>query len=52
MSGGQINVQKHGDWFSYERTPRALIFKRDHSSVHDIDSMIKLMRFVLKFNVW
>lgn len=45
LSGGQINVEKHGDWFSYERTPRALIFKRDHSKVSDINSMIKLMRY-------
>ncbi|GIY39257.1 putative phospholipase B-like 2 [Caerostris darwini] len=45
MSGGQKNAEKFGDWFTYERTPRALIFKRDQGSVKDIASMIKLMRY-------
>jgi hypothetical protein len=27
MSGGPALVQKFGDWFSYDKTPRALIFK-------------------------
>ena len=30
MSGSPANVKKFGDWFSYDKTPRALIFKRDH----------------------
>ncbi len=38
-------MAKFGDWFSYERTPRALIFKRDHPSVKDVASMTKLMRY-------
>ena len=29
MSGSPANVEKFGDWFSYDKTPRALIFKRD-----------------------
>ncbi|WKY00452.1 hypothetical protein Q1695_014920 [Nippostrongylus brasiliensis] len=37
-------VKKFGDWYSYDRTPRARIFRRDHGSVVDMDSMIKLMR--------
>ncbi|CAD6197383.1 unnamed protein product [Caenorhabditis auriculariae] len=37
-------VQKYGDWFSYDKTPRAQIFARDHSKVVDMDSMITLMR--------
>ncbi|KAF8794203.1 putative phospholipase B-like 2 like protein [Argiope bruennichi] len=45
MSGGQINAEKFGDWFTYERTPRALIFKRDQGKVQDIPGMIKLMRY-------
>uniref|UniRef100_A0A4Q8K3A3 Phospholipase B-like n=2 Tax=Liphistius sp. SGP-2016 TaxID=1905180 RepID=A0A4Q8K3A3_9ARAC len=45
LSGGQINVEKYGDWFTYDKTPRALIFKRDEVNVHDIPSMIKLMRY-------
>ena len=28
MSGSPANVAKHGDWFTYDKTPRALIFKR------------------------
>lgn len=30
MSGSPANVKKFGDWFTYDKTPRALIFKRDH----------------------
>ncbi|KAH7964880.1 hypothetical protein HPB49_002205 [Dermacentor silvarum] len=45
MSGSQKQVEKFGDWFTYDRTPRALIFKRDHGKVQDMDSMIKLMRY-------
>uniref|UniRef100_A0A131YKS0 Phospholipase B-like n=1 Tax=Rhipicephalus appendiculatus TaxID=34631 RepID=A0A131YKS0_RHIAP len=45
MSGNQKQVEKFGDWFTYDKTPRALIFKRDHGNVQDMDSMIKLMRY-------
>ncbi|XP_076344421.1 phospholipase B domain containing lamina ancestor isoform X2 [Tachypleus tridentatus] len=45
MSGSAEMVKKYGDWFSYEHTPRALIFKRDQVKVHDVDSMIHLMRY-------
>lgn len=51
MSGCPADVKQFGDWFSYEKTPRALIFKRDHAKVKDIDSMIRLMRFVNQYNV-
>ncbi|XP_071093734.1 putative phospholipase B-like 2 [Haliotis cracherodii] len=44
-SGGPENVKKYGDWFSYDHTARANIFRRDHSKVKDIDSMMKLMRY-------
>jgi len=37
--------KKYGDWFTYERTPRALIFARDAPNVSDMNSMIKLMRY-------
>ncbi|KAK6739681.1 hypothetical protein RB195_008278 [Necator americanus] len=36
-------VKKYGDWFNYEKTPRALIFRRDHDDVTDMNSMIRLM---------
>lgn len=45
VSGGPDNVKKFGDWFSYDKTPRALIFRRDHKKVVDLDSMVKLMRY-------
>ena len=44
-SGGPEEVAKYGDWFSYSNTPRAKIFRRDHSNVKDIESMTKLMRY-------
>ena len=45
LSGCPSLVEKYGDWFSYDKTPRALIFKRDQSTVTDLDSMMKLMRY-------
>ena len=45
MSGAPANVKKFGDWFTYDKTPRALIFKRDQGSVKDLESMTKLMRY-------
>lgn len=44
-SGWWKLVDKYGDWFTYDRTPRALMFLRDHNRVRDMDSMIKLMRY-------
>lgn len=45
MSGGPENVKKYGDWFSYDGSPRAKIFKQDQDKVVDLKSMIKLMRY-------
>ena len=45
LSGGPKMVEKFGDWFSYDKTPRALIFKRDVGKVKDVESMTKLMRY-------
>ncbi|GFS56688.1 putative phospholipase B-like 2 [Nephila pilipes] len=45
MSDAPANVKKFGDFFTYEKAPRALIFKRDHNKVKDIASMTKLMRY-------
>ena len=45
MSGIPALVDRYGDWFSYDKTPRALIFKRDHKKVRDMGSLIKLMRY-------
>ena len=30
-SGWPAMASKYGDWFTYDKTPRARIFKRDHS---------------------
>ncbi|XP_054257974.1 putative phospholipase B-like 1 [Macrosteles quadrilineatus] len=45
LSGNQELVDKYGDWFSYDKTPRALIFHRNQSSVTDLDSLMKLLRY-------
>lgn len=45
LSGNQESVDAFGDWFTYDRNPRANIFRRDNGEVTDIDSMIKLMRY-------
>lgn len=45
LSGAPAMVEHYGDWFSYDKTPRALIFKRDHISVKNLNTMIKLMRY-------
>ncbi|CAJ0941033.1 unnamed protein product, partial [Mesorhabditis belari] len=37
-------AEKYGDWFTYDKTPRALIFKRDYEKVEDMESMRRLMR--------
>lgn len=43
-SGLQALVAQYGDWFSYDKNPRAQIFQRNQSLVQDMDSMIRLMR--------
>ncbi|NXT67128.1 PLBLB protein, partial [Chaetops frenatus] len=43
-SGNQELVRKYGDWFTYDKNPRAQIFRRNQTLVHDLDSMIRLMR--------
>ena len=44
-SGLPAMVAKFGDWFSYDKTPRALIFKRDQGKVKDLKGMIRIMRY-------
>ncbi|KAH7978594.1 hypothetical protein HPB49_006029 [Dermacentor silvarum] len=45
LSGAPFNVQKYGDWFTYDKNPRAQIFRRDHIKVADTHSMVTLMRY-------
>ncbi|EEC19712.1 conserved hypothetical protein, partial [Ixodes scapularis] len=44
-SGFPALVKKYGDWYSYAKTPRALIFKRDQKKAVDISSVMKLLRY-------
>lgn len=44
VSGNLELVKKYGDWFTYDKNPRAQIFRRNQTLVQDMDSMIRLMR--------
>lgn len=44
-SGGPAMVAKYGDWFTYDHTARANIFRRDHSKVNDLATMVSMMRY-------
>jgi hypothetical protein len=44
-SGWPDDVSKYGDWFTYEKSPRALIFKRDQGNIKNMDDMLALMRY-------
>ena len=46
LGGFKELEEKYGSWFSYSGSPRAQIFARNHTGVTDVDSMIKLMRWV------
>ncbi|CAH2295061.1 phospholipase B-like 2 [Pelobates cultripes] len=45
VSGLPALVEKYGDWFSYDRNPRAQIFHRNQTNIQDLNSMIQLMRY-------
>lgn len=51
-SGLQALVAQYGDWFSYTKNPRAKIFQRDQSLVEDVDTMVRLMRWVSTLQAW
>ena len=38
-------VKKYGDFYTYDKTPRALIFRRDQKNVTDVSSLYRLMRY-------
>ena len=44
-TGAQDMVDKFGDWFSYDKTPRSKIIDRDHFEIKDLDSFMRLMRY-------
>ncbi|XP_075730028.1 putative phospholipase B-like 2 [Rhipicephalus microplus] len=45
ISGQTALVEKYGDYYSYDKTARANIFRRDHVNVTDLGSMTWLMRY-------
>eukprot|EP01027_Heterolobosea_sp_BB2_P023893 GEZU01035936.1.p1 GENE.GEZU01035936.1~~GEZU01035936.1.p1 ORF type:complete len:415 (-),score=136.28 GEZU01035936.1:22-1266(-) len=45
LSGFPAMVEKYGDWFTYERNPRANIYHRDAHKVVDIQSMKAFMQY-------
>ena len=45
-SGFSSAAAKYGKWFTHDGSPRALIYARDQSKAVDMDSVIKLMRWV------
>lgn len=45
ISGQQDLINKYGDIYTYENTPRAKIMRRDNSKVKDMKTMINLMRY-------
>ena len=44
LSGSPDSVAKYGDWFTYDKTPRALIFKRGLFEV--------IFKIILKLFCW
>lgn len=45
VSNTQSQVDLYGDWYRYDKTPRALIFKRDQHKAVDLTSLAHLMRY-------
>lgn len=45
MSGNEEQVKKHGNWFTHDKCPRALMFKRDQHKVNSMETLMKLMRY-------
>ncbi|XP_050032313.2 putative phospholipase B-like 2 [Dermacentor andersoni] len=45
ISGQTELVEEYGDYYSYDKAPRANIFRRYHTKVTDLESMMALMRY-------
>jgi len=45
ISNSFSEYKKYGDFFDYNKTARALIFRRDQNKVKDLSSLYKLMRY-------
>ncbi|OQR77702.1 putative phospholipase B 2-like, partial [Tropilaelaps mercedesae] len=44
ISGQWDLVNEFGDWFTYDKTARALLFKRDHGRVSNVEGLHRLLR--------
>ena len=44
ISGTGDLAEQYGDFFTWDKAPRAKIFARDHSKVKDVQSLISLMK--------
>jgi len=44
-SGGNDMIKKYGPWYSYDKTARAMIFKRDAPKVTNLDGVKKIIRY-------
>ena len=44
LSGAGRMRRQHGDWFSYERTPRAVLFSQAQQSVEDERGLMSVLR--------
>ncbi len=45
ISGADEAQALFGDWFSYEKTARALIFARNQSNINSLEDMKRMMRY-------
>jgi len=45
ISGQWDLVKQYGDWYTYDKTPRALLFKRDQYNAIDAESLRRLLRY-------
>ncbi|TGZ68046.1 hypothetical protein CRM22_004468 [Opisthorchis felineus] len=45
LSGMPEKLAKYGDWYDYQKTARANIFRRDHAKVENMATMHRLMRY-------
>jgi hypothetical protein len=45
LSGAQEKVDKYGDWFTHDKTPRSKIIDRDHGKIKDLESFMSFMRY-------
>lgn len=51
-SGYNELVENFGSWYSLDHNPRAQIFRRNQTTVTDVDSMIRLMRLSFPQLLW